>query len=228
MDKYSELEKNTVEARKQLAENSYIRFTNPDGKGKRVIFMGNSITLHGIKEDIGWFNEWGMAASSRENDFVHLCMKMINEKYPDAYFCVVQAAGWEREYNEYNVREKYALAGEFNPDVIITRLSENIQVDYLEKNPLVPAMEKFQKFLSGDSEPKLIVTSNVFNNKLKDGFLKEYAEKNGVEYVYMNDYMEDKENLANEYEHEGVRIHPGDKGMKFIADRIMEKFNELM
>ena len=218
--------KNTVSSKNQVSNRV---FFEGDEKGTpRIMFVGNSITWHRPAPDIGWYGDWGMAATSRENDFVHLCMKMINEKYPNAYFCVVQAADWERGYNECKMEEIFAEAGKFNPDVIITRLSENIQVDYLENNPLVPAMEKFHEFLSGEGEAKLIVTSNVFNNKLKDVYLKEYTEKAGVEYVYLNDYMKDKENLANEYEHEGVRIHPGDKGMKFIADRIMEKFNKLM
>ena len=68
MDKYSELNKNTVEARKQLAENSYIRFTNPDGKGRRVIFMGNSITLHGISydESARVFNRMDLTSAQQE------------------------------------------------------------------------------------------------------------------------------------------------------------------
>lgn len=53
-DKFSELKKNTVDSHKQLGEKGYIAFENPDGKGKKVIFMGNSITLHGVNENIGW------------------------------------------------------------------------------------------------------------------------------------------------------------------------------
>lgn len=63
---YEQLKKNNVDSTKQLAESKLIKIYNGQGQGIRVMFVGNSITLHGIKEDIGWLNEWGMAASARE------------------------------------------------------------------------------------------------------------------------------------------------------------------
>ncbi len=38
----------------------------------RVLFPGNSITLHGPAPAIGWTGNWGMAASAEHLDYVHL------------------------------------------------------------------------------------------------------------------------------------------------------------
>ena len=48
--------------------------------GLRVLFLGNSITLHAALPEIGWTNVWGMAASAAEKDYVHLVTRGIEMK----------------------------------------------------------------------------------------------------------------------------------------------------
>ena len=63
-------DKNTVSAENQLKQNSCVTFFG-DGNLK-ILFVGNSITRHGVLEEIGWLNDHGMAASSIDKDYVHL------------------------------------------------------------------------------------------------------------------------------------------------------------
>ena len=53
-DPYAQMAKNTVDAKGQLAPSKYVRFDFPEGKSTRVMFVGNSITIHGVLESIGW------------------------------------------------------------------------------------------------------------------------------------------------------------------------------
>ena len=77
-----------MEDKGQLKDSEIIRFTNPYGKGVRVMFVGNSMTLHGVRPEIGWNHCWGMAASAREKDYAHLLMKSIQSKDKEAAFCI--------------------------------------------------------------------------------------------------------------------------------------------
>lgn len=97
---YEQIAKNTVKATNQLKESEYISFENPQGKGMRVLFVGNSITRHGIAHDIGWHDDWGMAASAKEKDYVHRLMKKIDNVKDDAAYCICQVASWERGYRQ--------------------------------------------------------------------------------------------------------------------------------
>ena len=41
-------------------------------KTDRIVFLGNSITLHGPAETVQWAGNWGMAASEQDKDYVHI------------------------------------------------------------------------------------------------------------------------------------------------------------
>ena len=117
---------NTVAAENQLPQEQ--RLTSAEGGAAfRVLFVGNSITRHGPKPDIGWPCDWGMAASSIENDYVHLFMRMLNCLIPGASHRIAQAASWERAYWQgADVLREFESALTPGNDLIVVRIGENI------------------------------------------------------------------------------------------------------
>ena len=220
---YMQMDKNTVSATEQLKDTGYIKFFNYDGKGKRVIFVGNSITLHGKKAEIGWHGEWGMAASSKEKDYVHLLMSAICEKSPDCSFCICQVAEWERRYKSgKSVYDLFENARGFNADIIVMRFVENCPKNDFDKLIFKKETVDLLQYLNPSKNAKIILTTGFWRHPADDGIV-EIAEELNLPLVKLGDLGEKDEMKAiGLFEHSGVANHPGDLGMKEIADRIFE------
>lgn len=227
--KYNQLEKNTVDSRGQLKESSVVKFYNLEKGGLKVMFVGNSITLHGKLPSIGWFNEWGMAASSEENDYVHILMKKIKEKNPDSAFCVCQVAGWESDYKNGEKKfDLYESARNFNADIIVMRFVENCSVKDFEPIVFKNEMSKLLNYLNPQNKAKLVMTTSFWHHP-GDEVIKEYAKENNLPVATLGDLGDDDKMMAKGlFEHSGVAMHPGDLGMKTIADRIFKELKDYL
>lgn len=220
----SQIEKNTVSAKAQLRREQYVTFELDKNEKIRVLFVGNSITLHAPKEEIGWFLNCGMAASKKENDYVHLVMEYTKQKYGAASFCICQVAEWERQYKKGNeVLELYEKGREFCADVIIMRLAENCsQVDF-DSEVFVEEYQKLLNFLNPQNTKKVIIVSSFWKNAA-DLSMEFIAQKLNLPFIYLGDLGEmDEMKAIGKFEHSGVAAHPGDEGMAAIADRIITK-----
>jgi hypothetical protein len=219
----NQIDKNDVPAAAQLHEISHVSYVNSEGKGLRVLVVGNSITLHEAKPEIGWYNSFGMAASAKERDYVHLLMGKIAAAYPDAAFCIAQVAQWEQQYaNGSAVLPQYAAARDFGADVIIMRCIENCHNRTLDPMVLKREYSKLVDFLKSNPAAKVILTTGFWKH-YGDGVIRAIGEERGYPVVELGDLGElDEMKAIGLFEHKGVANHPGDKGMQVIADRIWE------
>ncbi len=224
----AQIDKNTVAADNQLEESKRISFEE-DGNGLRVLFIGNSITRHAPKESIGWHYDWGMAASEKENDYVHVTKKEILKLAPNAAFCICQAADWEKSYKTgENELVKFVKARDFNADIIVIRLIENCELKDFNAEIFEKEYCKLINFFNKEQNAKVIITSSFWKH-VGDDTLKSIANKNNMDFVYLGDLGEESQMRADGlFEHEGVAAHPGDKGMQTIAMRIFEKVKKYL
>ena len=194
----------------------------------RVAIIGNSTALHNPKPEIGWYGRWGMAASCEENDYIHIIMARIREKYPEASYCILNGALWERNYRTLDLDANYRMAKDFKPDIIITGISANIPKDQFEISSFKAAMKKLHDYLvDGRENVKIYQCSSFHHNELKTQGIKEYCEENGVKYIFITDIAEDPSNCAyDRFEHQGVGGHPGDNGMRLWAERFLAEIEK--
>ena len=217
---------NTVPSKNQNAKPVYFD-ENHSGR-PRIAFIGNSTTLHNPKPEIGWYGSWGMAASCEENDYLHIIMSKIREKYPEASYCILSGAIWEINYKTFDLEACYREAKDFRPDIIITAITGNIPNNQFEIPAFKVAMKKLHDYLvDGREGVKIYQCTTFYRNELKIQGIKEYCEENDVKYVDISDIQDDRSNCAyDKFEHQGVGGHPGDKGMKIMAERFLSEIEK--
>lgn len=220
----NKIEENTVKAENQLKKNDYIQIE--DNGGLRILFVGNSITRHGPKAEIGWYHDFGMAASEINKDYVHLVLSELSAKEEISY-CICQAAEWEWKYKTGSeVLKLYDDAQKFNADIIIMRIIENCNISDFDGELFEKEYKKLIDYLNYSGKARIILTTGFWKHPGDSNIIK-VGEDNGYETIYLGDLGElDEMKAIGNFQHRGVSIHPGDKGMRVIADRILNKIKE--
>ncbi len=228
-NKYAQMDKNTVNSKDQMKGTPNTDFYNYDGKGVRVVFVGNSITLHNVLPEIGWHWRHGMAASSADKDYAHVMMEMIKEKDPDAAFCVANVAEWERVYNDGDEKfELYTQIREFNADIIIMRFIENSPKTDFDNGAFKSGLDRFFAYLDPNGKAKIVMSTGFWHHP-GDPAIREYAAERDLPLVELGDLGElDEMKAVGLFEHRGVANHPGDLGMKNIAERLFAEVEKLI
>lgn len=216
--------KNTVSAEKQVFDDKQVLIVKNSGKIK-ITFLGNSITRHMPKPEIGWEHDWGMAASSKEQDYAHIMIRALEKKYGSVDYCICSLSKWEREYWNLDILKEYQSAVDFDADIVIVRIAENVWGvrDKLESLPLADYWKKMIDFFTKDHQ-KIIVTDDFWSWKEIDDPIHHVCETYGYQLIKLGDIGADPSNKAlSKFWHSGVEIHPNDKGMALIAERILKE-----
>ena len=200
------------------------------GGAFKVLVYGNSIALHSPAPSIGWTGNWGMAASAREKDFAHLLVAGLEERRGEtAEFRIRNLAVLERNYTT-NLLEFADLADDvaWAPDYVVIAIGEN--VPHLDE----AAEEDYTRFLvaltrplvESAKHPPVVLRAPFWSNKTKAACTKRAAEEVGAIFVDAAPLGDDPANKAiGLFEHRGVAGHPGDLGMRRLADLFLNAFS---
>ena len=157
-----------------------------------------------------------MAASTKENDFVHVLEKMLEEAGINVLIKVHQLATWERGHTAPDALEVLAEDREFNPDALLFRLGENVNdgTDFRQH------LSEFVDYICPNG--KAVFTTTVWAKEGITDAIASVAEERGEPLVELYDIgRNDKYMAIGQYEHKGVAMHPSDAGMKFIAESVL-------
>lgn len=214
-----EIQKNTVPAGNQLPAREEITFEGDMDADIKIAFVGNSITRHAPSRELGWYGDWGMAASAREKDYVHLVLAGMREKGFRVSACVCNASRWEMNYGEGLAPDYYGAVSEYGPDYLILRLVENCPVENFCEKRFERAYEELIDGLKGEHTGVILTTG--FWKHPGDGAILRVAQRRGYPCAYLGELGEQESmRAAGRFAHTGVAAHPGDSGMREIAGKL--------
>lgn len=199
-------------------------------KADRILFMGNSLTLHAPKADIGWSGHWGMYASARDKDFVHQLasglqarsgIKLALEPVPatghgGAENIVNIAQILERDYRSFDA-SKIRRQLDWKADLVVLQFGENVPRGDFDPVAFEKALKAMLASLKLASNPQIFITSQILspNAQLDEIKKKACAEDTAKRsFVDISYFSADKALF-------GKLGHPNDAGMARIAATLL-------
>ncbi len=194
------------------------------------LFLGNSLTYHDAPEEEIDKTKRGLTSTCLINDYVHILLKKISdEKYVNIKFSILNIAEFERTFREYSFSfDKLHNAVVKQPDYLIVQIGENVTAK--DSIDVLKYENEFIKLLNLFPKSKRIITIPFWPRKEL-----QYATTNVA--IKSNSYLVDISHLGNgtdsnnfsssykTYKQAGVGSHPGDYGMRNIANCIYAIFN---
>lgn len=197
----------------------------------RILFLGNSITLHAPAPEIGWTGNWGMAASSEDRDYVHLLVRRIEKeagRRPEIR--VRNIADFERAPGQFRIDEQLREELAFRPNVVIIAIGENAaRPDSTEaKQKFSEAFRRLLETVEGAGHPRIFVRSQFWADPVKDSLMQVVTQDRKHGWIDLSQLVDESCYARSEREirHAGVAGHPGDKGMQVIADAILKSIQQ--
>ncbi len=192
--------------------------------------IGNSITVHAPNEV--WWNGIGMAASAEDRDYVHLVAEQLTGLYGKTAVHPLYCYAWETA--EDRSGELDMLDPYLDPQLrlVTIQLGENTE----DLTTFGQDFETLIRYVQERApEARVLVIGDFWSSGDRDQMKQEAAEKTGAGFVSLEGIRDDPEYQAGigavVYDAEGnphtvenvdVAGHPGDRGMQYIADRVVE------
>lgn len=230
-----------AEGIKAVAKRRHQTARTPHPLGK-VLFVGNSILL-------GMELNYGMCASSPEHDYAYHVTREIQKTSPDCQFFkfygsfIEHAESIEAFENVYGVENNQYTGKPFceslteDLDLVILQLTDNVNTEKKLETFSVTAELLLQRIRQKCPHAVILWAYGWFHKRAFFPRLLELCEQYGVEQADLrgcrtqsNEAVSGQQYLSKNGEKKTVSdtwiTHPGDGGMRAIADKIIEVLRE--
>ena len=140
---------------------------------------------------------------------------------------VSNIADFERNYATYDVDLQLKDCLAFDPDLVILAIGENVPVLGSEdaKAQFKTGVMNLLRVSMAKRHPLVVVRSSFWADAAKDEILAQACQEAGGIFVNAGPLGREAANVARSersFAHDGVASHPGDQGMKTLAEAIVQ------
>ena len=208
-----------------LREKEYFRYGHEWGKGDNWLALGNSLTL------IDAYGH-GICSTQADNDYFGLVKKYLERKYPEVEAFRYNYVAWEKETDNRSFK-LYHIDSFLSPelDLVTIQLGENV----FDMTTYQEDLAVLIRHIQGTCPKAKIVLIDDFWSNRKSEMRKAAAEETGIAFADLSEIRGKEEYQSKEgtvfYEADGTEntvskeaeTHPGDAGMKYIAEKVIEE-----
>jgi hypothetical protein len=187
------------------------------GKIKKVLIIGNSIVRHPPRPEIGWNNNWGMAASALDSDFVHILQRELQPYGAELKF--ENLADFERGYKTFDFDRLDSFTS-FKPDLIVVRLAENVDDSAAVPDNFISHYDTLLHRLDPVGNAVKVICGGWWYNANINRLLRNYAQDNDYTFLDQAILNNDSTIATGQFKNRDVGIHPNNLGMRMIANDI--------
>lgn len=194
----------------------------------RLLVLGNSITWRTPNADLGWFGNWGMAASLQENDFSHVLASMIEKSQGQKLILYPRNVSDFERFPESFDFSRLNFVEYFRPDAVVIFLGDNVNADPKKISVFGKKYEHLLTTLVSGGVAKIYCVSTWWSNGKVDDLISKACLARGGKFVDIKGVSNLPGMRANSFErfsNPGVAAHPSDEGMGVIAEHIFNAVN---
>lgn len=196
----------------------------------KALFYGNSLTIG--------LDNYGMAASDYQHGWADLVSQAIKKVNPNFTYTSIGGGNWEGMTNsadrlaELNTTVKPALPSD--TDLVIIQLSDNVNTDAKKATFAKDAKDMTMWFRQQAPKARIVWLASWFSPSLVPD-IKAACKERGAEFCDITQYARpqeyksyigapwtDRQGVKHTIDSAGRAAHPGDLGMKMIANSVLE------
>lgn len=192
---------------------------------ERLIFLGNSITWHTPSPNIGWTGNWGMAASTQNNDYVHQIANLFAENNKQSIVYPRNISDIENHTKTFDI-DKLNFLVDIKPDVVVIFLGDNFKSVEGSNNIFTDRYRSILSKIQVNTTARIFCVTTWWNNKITDRLIYNTCNQSStfvVDISGISAMQGARNDMGEEFSNSGVAAHPSDLGMRLIATQIFDK-----